>query len=173
MSTGYNQSVTGCRSQRRQCSCYSMKSRVNSMILILKLNLTSLRNINIILIKSGLRWAPHTFLCICFLMKSNSNWGLDHAIYISFHWVTTTCLRWEPQPVTLWLYPVIRGCLYGLCPKATGALSVLKKMSFPDRTLLWLCASHAIAWSPLLRQSFWTSSINMSSHGLDNQTFYG
>ena len=128
--TRYNQSVTGCRSQRRQCSCYSMKSRVNSMILILKLNLTSLRNINIILIKSGLRWAPHTFLCICFSMKSNSNWGLDHAIYISFHWVTTTCLRWEPQPVTLWLYPVIRGCLYGLCPKATGALSVLKKWVF-------------------------------------------
>jgi len=30
----------------------------------------------------------------------------DHAIYMSFRWVTTTCLRWEPQPVTLWLYPV-------------------------------------------------------------------
>ena len=38
--TGYNQSVTGCGSQRRQCSCYSMKIHVNSMILILKLNLT-------------------------------------------------------------------------------------------------------------------------------------
>jgi len=25
-STGYNQSVTGCRSQRRQCSCYSTKT---------------------------------------------------------------------------------------------------------------------------------------------------
>ena len=23
-----------------------------------------------------------------------------------FCWVTTTCLRWEPQSVTLWLYPV-------------------------------------------------------------------
>jgi len=50
--TGYNQSVTGCVSQRRQCSCYSTKTHVNSMILIFKLNLTSLRNIHI---KSGLR----------------------------------------------------------------------------------------------------------------------
>ena len=33
----------------------------------------------------------------------------DHAFYMSFRWVTTTCLRWEPQPVTLWLYPVIMG----------------------------------------------------------------
>ena len=73
-STGYNQSVTSCGSQRRQCSCYSTKTHVNSMILILKLNLTSLRNIYI---KSGLRWAPHTFLCICFSTKSNSNWGLE------------------------------------------------------------------------------------------------
>jgi len=31
----------------------------------------------------------------------------NHAIYMSFRWVTTTCLRREPQPVTLWLYPVI------------------------------------------------------------------
>ena len=30
----------------------------------------------------------------------------DHAVYIRFRWVTTTCLRWKPQPVTLWLYPV-------------------------------------------------------------------
>jgi len=42
--TGYNQSVTCCGSQRRQCSCNSTKTYVNSMILILKLNLTSLRN---------------------------------------------------------------------------------------------------------------------------------
>jgi len=39
--TGYNQSVTGSGSQRRQCSCYSTKTHVNSMIIILKLNLTS------------------------------------------------------------------------------------------------------------------------------------
>jgi len=55
--TGYNQSVRGCGSQRRQCSCYSTKTHVNSMILILKLNMTSIRNIYI---KSGLRWALHT-----------------------------------------------------------------------------------------------------------------
>jgi len=56
--TGYNQSITGCGSQRRQCSCYSTKTHVNSMILIHKLNLTSLRNMYT---KSGLRWAPCTF----------------------------------------------------------------------------------------------------------------
>ena len=72
VSTGYNQSVTDCGSQRRQCSCYSTKTHVNSMILIFKLNLTSLRNIYI---KSGLCWAPHTFYCICFLTKSNSICG--------------------------------------------------------------------------------------------------
>ena len=39
----------------------------------------------------------------------------DHAIYMGFCWVTTTCLRWEQQPVTLWLYPVsnwTRWCKY-------------------------------------------------------------
>jgi len=36
----------------KTCSCYTTKTHVNSMILILKLNLTSLRNIYI---KSGLR----------------------------------------------------------------------------------------------------------------------
>jgi len=45
--TGYNQSITGCGSLRSQCSCYSTKTYVGSMILILKLNLTSLRNIYI------------------------------------------------------------------------------------------------------------------------------
>ena len=33
----------------------------------------------------------------------------DHAVYIRFCWVTTTCLCWEPQPVKLWLYPVVDG----------------------------------------------------------------
>jgi len=86
INTGYNQSIRGCGFQRRQCSCYSTKTHVNSMILILKLNSTSLRNIYI---KSGLRWATHTSC-------------------ISFRCVITTCLRWEPQPVMLWLYPVIK-----------------------------------------------------------------
>ena len=31
----------------------------------------------------------------------------DHAVYMRFCWVTTTCFRWEPKVVTLWLYPVI------------------------------------------------------------------
>ena len=34
--TGYKHSVTGCESQRKQCICYSAKTNVNSMILILK-----------------------------------------------------------------------------------------------------------------------------------------
>jgi len=50
--TEYNQSVTCRGSQRRQCSCYSTKTHVNTTILILKLNMTSMRNIYI---KSGLR----------------------------------------------------------------------------------------------------------------------
>jgi len=33
--TGYKQSFTGCSSQRKQCSCYSTKTYVNIVILIL------------------------------------------------------------------------------------------------------------------------------------------
>jgi len=44
----------------------------------------------------------------------------DHAVYMSFRWVTTTCLRWEPQPVTLWLYPVVllhvKFCIFRAIP---------------------------------------------------------
>jgi len=74
ISTGYKQIVTGCASQWKQSSCNSTKTNVNSMILILKFNLTSLRKIYCN-IKSGLRWAPHTFLCICFSTKSTLIWG--------------------------------------------------------------------------------------------------
>jgi len=35
----------------------------------------------------------------------------DHAVYISFHWVTTTWLRWEPQPVMLPLLCVFTASL--------------------------------------------------------------
>jgi len=42
--TGYNQSVTGCGSQRKHVVVTQGKN-VESVILILKLNLTSLRNI--------------------------------------------------------------------------------------------------------------------------------
>jgi len=79
--TGYKQNVTGCGSQRKQCSFYSTKSNVNSMILILKYNLTSLWNIHI---KSGHRWAPHTFLCIRFSTKWNSIWGCESRYLYEF-----------------------------------------------------------------------------------------
>jgi len=48
--TGYRQRVTGCGFKRRQCSCYSKKTHINSVILILKLNLTSMRNIYIFML---------------------------------------------------------------------------------------------------------------------------
>jgi len=80
----------------KTCSCYSTKTYVNSMILDLKLNSTLLRNIYF---KSGLRWAPHTFLCICFSTKSNSIWGWGlcclHKFLLSNNYTsllrTTTC----------------------------------------------------------------------------------
>jgi len=37
--------------------------------------------------------------------KTTFNEDEDHTVYMS--WVTATCLRWEPQSVTPWLYPVI------------------------------------------------------------------
>ena len=106
ITTGYNQSITGCGSQRRQCSCYSTKTHVNSMILILKLNLTSLRNI--IYTLKVVFVEHHTHFNVYVSQWSQIQFGnKDHAIYMNFRWVTTTCLRWEPQPVTLWLYPMI------------------------------------------------------------------
>ena len=45
--TGYNQSVTGCGSQRRHVVVTQRKLHISSVILILKLNLTSLRNVYI------------------------------------------------------------------------------------------------------------------------------
>ena len=108
--TGYNQSVTGCGSQRRQCSCYSTKFNVNSMILILKLNMISMRNI--------FRWETYTLKVVFVEHHTQFNVDVshrsqiqfedeDHTLYISIRWVTTTCFRWEPQPVTLWLYQVM------------------------------------------------------------------
>ena len=66
----------------KTCSCYSMKTRINSMILILKLNLTSLRNI-------------YTLKCVWCLAKTTFNVYVsqqsqiqfkdkDHAVYMSF-----------------------------------------------------------------------------------------
>jgi len=48
------------------------KTRVNSVILVLKLNLNSLRNIYI---KMYVMLNEDHFICICFSMKSNSIWG--------------------------------------------------------------------------------------------------
>jgi len=70
--TGYNQRVT----------------HINSVILILKLNSILLRKIYIKM-KCGAQWSQIQFE------------DEDHAFYMSFRWVTTTCLRWEPLPVTL------------------------------------------------------------------------
>jgi len=59
----------------KKCSCYSTKTHINSAILILKLNLTSLRNIYI---NMCVVLNEDHFYCICFSTKSNSiwRWGL-------------------------------------------------------------------------------------------------
>ena len=49
----------------------------------------------------------HTRICVYVSLRSQIQFeDENHAIYMSFCWVTTTCLRWEPKSVTLWLYPV-------------------------------------------------------------------
>ena len=82
----YNQGVTGCGSQRRQYSCYSTKTHVNSIILIHKLNLTSLR---IIYNKSGLRWAPHT--CYVFVEHHTHVMSSLSTTHVMSSLRTTTC----------------------------------------------------------------------------------
>ena len=57
----------------KTCSCYSTKTYVDSVILILKLNVTSLRNIYI---KMCVVLNEDHFLGICFSKKSNSIYGL-------------------------------------------------------------------------------------------------
>jgi len=65
-----------------------------------------------------LRWETYTLKVV--FVEHNPQFNVDvpqrsqiqfedegRAIYMSFCWVTTTCLRWEPQSVTLWLYPVV------------------------------------------------------------------
>jgi len=39
----------------------------------------------------------------------------DHAFYMSFRWVTTTCLRWEPQPVDALIVPSVCWPRYRVC----------------------------------------------------------
>jgi len=66
----------------KTCCCYSTKTHINSAILILKLFLTSLRNIytNMCVVLN-----EDYFKCICFSTKSYSI-----AVNNSFRWVTTT-----------------------------------------------------------------------------------
>ena len=84
---GYNQNVTSCGSQTKTCSCYSTKTHINSVILILKLNLTF--------------WETYTLKCVWCSTKTTFNVYVsqrsqiqfedkDHAVYMSFLWVTTT-----------------------------------------------------------------------------------
>ena len=97
--TGYNQSVTGCGSQRKQCSCYSTKTNVNSNLICLRWETYTLEVVFV---------EHHTQICVYVSQRSQIQFGdEDRANYMSFCWVTTTCLRWEPQSMTLWLYPVV------------------------------------------------------------------
>ena len=93
--TGYNQSITGCGSQR-------------------KLMLTAWSTFSNWI---WLCWETHTLKVVFVEHHTHFNVYVsqrsqiqfedeNHAIYMSFRWVTTTWLHWEPQPVTLWLYPV-------------------------------------------------------------------
>jgi len=97
--TGYNQSVTGCGSQQKQCSCYSTKTNVHSNLIRLRWETYTLKVVFI---------EHHTQICVYVSQWSQIQFeDEDCTIYMSFCWVTTTCLRREPQPVTLWLYPVV------------------------------------------------------------------
>jgi len=96
--TGYNQSFTGCGSQRKQCSCYSTKTNVHSNLIGLHWEKYTLKVVFV---------EHHTQICVYVSQRSQIQFeDEDRAIYMRFCWVTTTWLRWEPQPVTLWLYPV-------------------------------------------------------------------
>jgi len=101
--TGYKQSVTGCGSQRRHVVVTQRK-------LVWTAWSSSSNWI-------WLRWETFTLKVVFVEHHKHFNEYVsqrsqiqfedeDHAVYISFRWVTTTCLRWEPQPVTLCLYLV-------------------------------------------------------------------
>ena len=84
----------------KSCGCYSTKTYVNSLILILKLNLTSLKGV----------WCStkttFTRNVYVFHQSQIQFQDEDHAVFISFRWVTSTWHCWEPQPVRLRLHPV-------------------------------------------------------------------
>jgi len=78
------------------CSCYSTKTNANSVVIILKLNLTSMRNIFI----KGVWCSTKTTLNVYISHRSQIQVeNKDQAIYISFRWSnnymsllrTTTC----------------------------------------------------------------------------------
>jgi len=73
----------------------------------------------------------------------------DHAVYISFRWVTTTCLRWEPQPVTLWLYPVyIYSWVETWHVSSSWGVDVQDTVFLPtDPGITELCALELCFWS--------------------------
>jgi len=92
---------TGCGSQRKQCSCYSTKTNVNSNLIWLRWETYTLKVVFV---------EHHTQICvyICFSTKSNSIWGWGSRYLYEFLLSNNnmSSLRTKPQSVTLWLYPV-------------------------------------------------------------------
>jgi len=65
----------------------------------------------------------------------------DHAIYMSFPWVTTTCVRWEPQPVML-------------VPSVTSAVFVCCKFILFSCTILHVIQSDVCVFGKFLMHLF-------------------
>jgi len=92
----------------------------------------------------------------------------DHAVYMSFRWVTTTCLRWEPQPVTLWLYPVHLGpglfVYYSCVHLFQGSFH---RLAFSHTCLYNVFLLHCMFWchfkSPFTLQDWWCLCNNLSA----------
>jgi len=75
----------------KTCSCYSTKTHINSVILILRLNLTSLRNIITLVHKNVCGAKRWPLLMYMFLNEVNKKIeDEDHTVNITFRWVTTT-----------------------------------------------------------------------------------
>jgi len=70
----------------KSCSCYSTKTFVNSVILILKVNLTSIRNIYI-----KCSSLSTTYMFVYVSQRSQIQFeDEDHVVYMRLCWVTTT-----------------------------------------------------------------------------------
>ena len=89
----------------KTCSCYSTKTHVDSVVLILKLNLTSMRNIYI---KMCVVLNEDHFWCICFSTKSNSIWGWGSCCLCEFSLSDNYTVFVENHNLWRfdWLYPV-------------------------------------------------------------------